>query len=32
MLEWHDLALAAGERKLRRHVRRLKDATPFWHD
>jgi triphosphatase len=32
MLGWHDLALAAGERKLRRHVRRLKDATPFWRD
>jgi triphosphatase len=30
MLEWHDLALAAGERRLRRHVRRLKEATPFW--
>ena len=32
MLEWHDLALAAGERRLRRHVRGLKDASPFWRD
>jgi triphosphatase len=30
MLEWHDLALAAGERRLRKHVSRLADATPFW--
>lgn len=30
MLEWHDVALAASERKLRRHVHRLTDAIPFW--
>jgi triphosphatase len=30
LLEWHDQALARGERKLRRHVRRLNDASPFW--
>jgi triphosphatase len=32
MLQWHDLALAADERRLRKHVRRLADATPFWRD
>jgi CHAD domain-containing protein len=32
LLEWHDQALAGGERKLRKHVRRLNDATPFWRN
>jgi triphosphatase len=31
-LEWHDHALLRGERKLRKHVRRLRDAAPFWQD
>jgi inorganic triphosphatase YgiF len=30
MLGWHDHALLRGERKLRKHVRRLRDAAPFW--
>lgn len=30
MLGWHDQILAGGERKLRRHLRRLNGATPFW--
>ena len=32
VLEWHDQRLAAGERKLRRHLRRLTSATPFWRN
>jgi inorganic triphosphatase YgiF len=30
VLEWHDQILAGGERKLRKHLRRLNRATPFW--
>ena len=30
VLEWHDQIVAGGERKLRRHLRRLNRATPFW--
>jgi CHAD domain-containing protein len=29
-LEVHDQMLAGGERKLRRHLRRLNKAAPFW--
>ena len=32
VLEAHDQMLASGERKLRRHRRRLNDAAPFWRD
>jgi triphosphatase len=32
VLEWHDQILARRERKLRRHLRRLNDAAPFWRD
>ena len=30
-LGWHDHALLRAERQLCKHVRRLRDATPFWH-
>jgi len=30
LLEWHNHALVRGERKLRRRVRQLNDATAFW--
>jgi triphosphatase len=30
VLEWHDQRLAVRERKLRKHLRRLTGATPFW--
>jgi triphosphatase len=30
VLEWHDQILAGRERKLRKHLRRLNGATPFW--
>ncbi len=30
VLEAHDQILAGGERKLRRHLRRLNGAKPFW--
>lgn len=30
LLEAHDQLLVGGERKLRRHRRRLNDAAPFW--
>jgi triphosphatase len=30
LLEWHDQIIAGRERKLRRHLRRLNDASPFW--
>ena len=30
VLEWHDQRLAVGERKLRKHLRQLTRATPFW--
>jgi CHAD domain-containing protein len=30
VLEWHDQRLAVRERKLRKHLRRLTRATPFW--
>jgi triphosphatase len=30
VLEWHDQQFARGERKLRKHLRRLNLATPFW--
>jgi inorganic triphosphatase YgiF len=30
LLETHDQHIAAGERKLRRHLRQLVDTTPFW--
>lgn len=32
LLETHDQMLANGERKLRRHRRRLNDAAPFWRN
>lgn len=32
LLQWHDLTLAARERNLRKHVRRLTRAAPFWCD
>ncbi len=32
LLEAHDQMLANSERELRRHRRRLNDATPFWRD
>jgi inorganic triphosphatase YgiF len=32
VLEVHDQALAAGERNLRRHLRRLNNAKPFWRE
>jgi inorganic triphosphatase YgiF len=32
VLEAHDQLLASGERKLRRHRRRLNHAPPFWRD
>ena len=30
VLEWHDQALAEGERKLHKRLRRLNHARPFW--
>jgi inorganic triphosphatase YgiF len=30
MLQWHDQILAGRERKLRKHLRRLNHAIPFW--
>jgi triphosphatase len=30
VLEWHDQILARREQKLRKHLRRLNDASPFW--
>jgi len=30
LLEAHDQRVASGERKLRRHLRQMKDARPFW--
>jgi triphosphatase len=30
VLQWHDQILAGRERKLRKHLRRLNHATPFW--
>jgi CHAD domain-containing protein len=30
VLEAHDQIVAGGERKLRKHLRRLNDARPFW--
>jgi triphosphatase len=30
VLEWHDQRLAGGEHSLRKHLRRLTRATPFW--
>jgi len=30
LLEWHEKALAKAERKLRRRLNRVHDATPFW--
>ena len=32
VLEWHDQRIAARERRLRKHLRRLTRATPFWRD
>jgi triphosphatase len=32
VLEWHDQALARGERKLRKHLYRLNHAAPFWQE
>jgi triphosphatase len=32
VLEWHDQVLARGERKLRKHLRRLNCAPPFWQE
>ena len=31
VLEWHEKGLARGERKLRKRLRRLNRAGPFWH-
>jgi CHAD domain-containing protein len=30
MLEWHEKRLSRGERKLRKRLRRLNRAAPFW--
>ena len=30
VLEWHDQAIAEGERKLHKRLRRLNNARPFW--
>jgi triphosphatase len=30
VLGWHDRGLAKTDRKLRKHVRRFRDARPFW--
>jgi triphosphatase len=30
VLQWHDQMLAGRERKLRKHLRRLNGAAPFW--
>jgi hypothetical protein len=30
LLEAHYQRVASGERKLRRHLRQMKDARPFW--
>jgi len=32
LLEWHEKALARGERKLRKRLRRLNRAVPFWRE
>jgi inorganic triphosphatase YgiF len=32
LLEAHDQKLARDERKMRRHLRKLDDATPFWRE
>jgi inorganic triphosphatase YgiF len=32
LLEAHNQRVAGGERRLRRHLRRLKDAPPFWRE
>jgi inorganic triphosphatase YgiF len=32
LLEWHDQILAGREQKLRKHLRRLNSASPFWRD
>jgi len=31
VLEWHEKGLARGERELRKRLRRLNRAAPFWH-
>ncbi len=31
VLEWHEKGLARDERKLRKRLRRLNHAAPFWH-
>ena len=31
VVEWHEKGLARGERKLRKRLRRLNRAAPFWH-
>jgi CHAD domain-containing protein len=31
VLEWHEKGLTRGERKLRKRLRRLNRAAPFWH-
>jgi inorganic triphosphatase YgiF len=32
LLEWHDQVLAQGERRLRKQVDRLREASPFWRE
>jgi len=32
LLEAHDQRLASGERKMRRHLQKLDEATPFWRE
>jgi len=32
LLEAHDQQLAGGERKMRRHLRKLNEAAPFWRE
>ena len=32
VLQWHDQILAGREHKLRKHLRRLNHATPFWRN
>ena len=32
LLEWHEKALARGERKLRKRLRRLNRTVPFWRE
>jgi triphosphatase len=32
LLEWHDQVLAQGERRLRKQMDRLREASPFWRE